>query len=103
MKSSDNLHKKYHFLPVLFFCSCSSSSVSKSVCNSSLFIQLWKIDAAETGVYSRILGVFQNSLPPDAINICILMLYQCGGALEVGLSDYGGTVPNIYARRTVYL
>ena len=56
-------------------------------CNSSLFNQLWKTEAAETGLYSRILRVFQNSLPPDVIDICILMLYQCGRALEVRLSE----------------
>ena len=74
-------------------------------CNSSLFNQFWKTEAAETGVhvYSRILRLFHNSLPPGVINICILMWYQCVGALEVRLSDYGETVPNIYAGRTVYL
>ena len=71
-------------------------------CNSSLFNQLWKTEAAETDVYSRILRVFQNSLSPDVINICILMLYQCGRALEVRLSDYSGTVPNIYMQDVRY-
>ena len=60
--------------------------ILKYNCNNSLFNQLWKTEAAETGVYSRILRVFQNSLLPDVINICILMLYQCGRALEVRLS-----------------
>ena len=44
-------------------------------CNSSLLNQFWKTKAAETGLCSQILRVFQNSLPPDVINICILMLY----------------------------
>ena len=67
--------------------SCLRQILIHCICNSSLFNQLWKTEAAETGLYSRILRVFQNSLPPDVINICILMLYQCGRALEVRLSE----------------
>ena len=47
-----------------------SIMTSQGECNSSLCNQFWKTEAAETGVYSRILRVFQNSLPLDVINIC---------------------------------
>ena len=72
-----------------FFTVHTSGHHSQKQCNSSLFNQLWKTEAAETGVYSRILRIFQNSLPPNVINICILMRYQWWGVLEYSYLKYG--------------
>ena len=94
-KSLNRHLKKTHNTEFTPSCICVDESegiyfVKKSMkggivyCNSSLFNQFWKTEAAETGVYSRILRVFQNSLPPDVINTCILMQYQWWGVLEYG-------------------
>ena len=79
IEGKQNLRQKHQMVQYTSTLS-GRQSVANVVCNSSLCNQFWKTEAAETGVYSRILRVFQNLLSPHVINICILMRYQCGGA-----------------------
>ena len=65
-------------------------------CNSSLCNQFWKTEAAETGVYSRILRVFQNLLPPDVINICIFDAVSMRGSVR-------STVIGLWRNRSKYI